>query len=66
MVDRADHLLACWNGASGGTRNCIQYALQSWGGLEIGLPHNDRITVIDPTKVGERLDHEMFPPRPNS
>lgn len=26
MVDRADLILALWNGSSGGTANCIQYA----------------------------------------
>lgn len=28
MVDRADMVLACWNGFKGGTRNCIEYALK--------------------------------------
>lgn len=27
MVDNSDMVLACWNGSSGGTRNCIRYAL---------------------------------------
>ena len=26
MVDRADEILAVWNGTSGGTKNCIDYA----------------------------------------
>jgi uncharacterized phage-like protein YoqJ len=26
MVDHCDHVLALWNGSSGGTENCIKYA----------------------------------------
>lgn len=26
MVDRCDLLIGCWNGSSGGTANCLQYA----------------------------------------
>jgi uncharacterized phage-like protein YoqJ len=26
MVDRCDWLLACWDGTSGGTKNCVDYA----------------------------------------
>lgn len=28
MVDRADLLVAVWNGKAGGTRNCVNYALR--------------------------------------
>lgn len=28
MVDNSDLILACWDGTSGGTRNCIRYALK--------------------------------------
>lgn len=28
MVDNATDLLACWDGSSGGTANCVEYALQ--------------------------------------
>lgn len=27
MVDHADHVLALWDGSAGGTRNCVEYAL---------------------------------------
>ena len=26
MVDRSDSIVALWNGTSGGTKNCIDYA----------------------------------------
>ena len=41
MVDRADLVLALWDGASGGTGNCVQYARQK------GVP----VIVLDPAGV---------------
>lgn len=38
MVDRADSILAVWKGTSGGTGNCVQYALSK----------NKNIYVYDP------------------
>ena len=29
MVDEADKVIAVWNGSSGGTKNCIDYAIKS-------------------------------------
>lgn len=28
MVDNCDHVLAVWDGSSGGTKNCVEYAMQ--------------------------------------
>lgn len=41
MVDRADKILAVWNGTAGGTKNCIDYA------REMGK----EITIVNPRKV---------------
>ncbi len=42
MVDRADKIVACWNGLnSGGTFNCLTYAKKL----------NKEITIIDPRKA---------------
>lgn len=32
MVDNADYLVAVWDGTSGGTANCVRYALTKWYG----------------------------------
>lgn len=32
MVDNADYLIAVWDGTSGGTANCVRYALHKWYG----------------------------------
>lgn len=31
MVDHCDFLLACWDGSTGGTGNCLAYAQAKWG-----------------------------------
>lgn len=41
MVDRADKILAFWNGASGGTKDCVDYA------KKVGRD----ITIIDPFNI---------------
>ena len=41
MVDRCDRLIAVWNGASGGTANCVAYAKKE------GCP----IDYIDPSRI---------------
>lgn len=36
MVDRADHVLALWDGTAGGTANCVEYAIKKevpWSNL---------------------------------
>lgn len=47
MVDRADCVLAIWDGSEGGTANCVRYADKS------GKP----VTIIDPVDL-ERYDPE--------
>lgn len=47
MVDRADHVIAFWDGSKGGTANCVKYA------NKVGKP----VTVIDPVDL-ERYDPE--------
>ncbi len=42
MVDRADLVLALWNGTPGGTGNCVRYARTR------GVP----VFVIDPAGIG--------------
>lgn len=41
MVDRANEILAFWDGSAGGTKNCVDYA------NKIGRP----VTVVDPNIV---------------
>jgi uncharacterized phage-like protein YoqJ len=38
MVDNSDILIAVWDGSTGGTKNCVDYALK----------HDHRIWLIDP------------------
>jgi len=40
MVDRATDVLAVWDGSSGGTENCVRYALTA--------SHGPNIIIIDP------------------
>lgn len=42
IVANSDHLLAVWDGTSGGTSHCVNYAMKC--GWRIG----ERITVLDP------------------
>ena len=41
MVDKADTLIAVWNGTSGGTANCVKYAKKK--GVDI--------VRLDPNKI---------------
>jgi len=41
MVDHSDLVIGCWNGTSGGTKNCLDYAKSK----------NKKIIIIDPTKA---------------
>jgi uncharacterized phage-like protein YoqJ len=41
MTDRCDKLIACWDGSSGGTGNCVDYARTI----------NKEIIIIDPRKA---------------
>lgn len=41
MADRADEVIACFDGTKGGTKNCIDYAIKK----------GKRIYCIDPTKA---------------
>lgn len=38
MVDRANHILAIWDGTSGGTGNCVKYAQDKGVGVTIVHP----------------------------
>jgi hypothetical protein len=51
MVDRLvapeDRLVACWDGSTGGTANCVGYALRTIG--------ESRIVRIDPTELRKQI-----------
>lgn len=50
MVDRADIVVAVWNGWKGGTRNCVQYALSNQVPVWRIDPNTRRFGRYDGTK----------------
>lgn len=43
MVDHSQWIIACWDGSSGGTKNCVDYAIK----------RKHRMWMIDPKEFGE-------------
>ena len=39
MVDHSDRVLAVWDGSSGGTKNCIDYAKEKMVPVDFILPN---------------------------
>lgn len=46
MVDRADSVLAIWKGTSGGTGNCVQYAISKNKSVVVYNPDTNHVSKI--------------------
>ena len=50
MVDNSDVLIACWNGTSGGTANCVKYA-EKTGNKIYRINPDNHILGYDPDEI---------------